>query len=135
MPILPIALLIAAVVGLPTIYYLTRPRLNKDDWNYAINPTAAREPTKTEPEKYPWGPRGSQRPDGAPRRSGEVMASAAGLNLKSSDYRVLMQVLLSLVLVGASLLIILSQAYDPNSKHWAFGTIGTIVGFWLKGAR
>jgi hypothetical protein len=46
-----------------------------------------------------------------------------------------MQALVTLVLLSASLLVILSAKYDPNSKHWAFATVGTIVGFWLKGGR
>jgi hypothetical protein len=33
------------------------------------------------------------------------------------------------------LFVILSGGYDPNSKNWAFGTVGTILGFWLKASR
>jgi hypothetical protein len=46
-----------------------------------------------------------------------------------------MQVLLSLVLMGAAILIVLSHAYDAQEKHWAYGTLGTILGFWLKGSK
>lgn len=35
----------------------------------------------------------------------------------------------------ACLFVILSGGYDPNSKNWAFGTVGTILGFWLKASR
>jgi hypothetical protein len=51
------------------------------------------------------------------------------------DHRAAMQVLLSLALVGSSLYVVLAEHYDPNSKHWAFGTLGTIMGFWLRGVR
>jgi len=33
------------------------------------------------------------------------------------------------------LFVILSGGYDPNSNNWAFGTVGTILGFWLKALR
>jgi hypothetical protein len=35
----------------------------------------------------------------------------------------------------ACLFVILSGGYDPNSKNWAFGTVGTILGYWLKSSR
>jgi hypothetical protein len=46
--------------------------------------------------------------------------------------RTMMQVFVSLVLLGASVYIILSQSYNPNDKHWAYATAGTVLGFWLK---
>jgi hypothetical protein len=46
-----------------------------------------------------------------------------------------MQIVVTLALLLACLLVVLSDKYDPNSKHWAFGMLGTIVGFWLRGAR
>jgi len=48
------------------------------------------------------------------------------------DSRSAMQVLVSLCLLSASLFVILTAGYDPNIKHWAFATVGTILGFWLK---
>jgi hypothetical protein len=47
----------------------------------------------------------------------------------------IMQVVLSLVVIGAGLYMILSGRYDASNQHWAYGIIGTVVGFWLKGAR
>jgi hypothetical protein len=44
-----------------------------------------------------------------------------------------MQIVVSLVLLAAALFIILSGGYDANSKQWAFVTVGTILGFWLRG--
>jgi membrane protease YdiL (CAAX protease family) len=42
-----------------------------------------------------------------------------------------MQVTISLVLLAASLFVILWKGYGPKDKHWAYGTIGTLLGFWL----
>jgi hypothetical protein len=35
------------------------------------------------------------------------------------------------ILLLASLFVILAKRYSPADKHWAYATIGTIVGFWL----
>jgi succinate dehydrogenase hydrophobic anchor subunit len=43
-----------------------------------------------------------------------------------------MQIILSLALTAASLYIILSHQYEPKDTHWAYGTIGTVLGFWLR---
>ena len=40
-----------------------------------------------------------------------------------------MQVTVSLVLLAASLFVILSRRYTPQDKHWAYATIGTLLGF------
>jgi hypothetical protein len=39
----------------------------------------------------------------------------------------------STVLLLAALVVILSKRYAPTDKHWAYATVGTIIGFWLKG--
>ena len=57
------------------------------------------------------------------------------LHRPSFDPRIIMRVVLSLALVTASLFVVLAERYDPNSKHWAFGTLRTIMGFWLRGVR
>jgi hypothetical protein len=60
-------------------------------------------------------------------KSFERRLSSAGL-----FSRTIMQVAISLSLLGASLIVILSGQYDPSIKHWAFATVGTLLGFWLK---
>jgi hypothetical protein len=35
------------------------------------------------------------------------------------------------VLLFAAVWRILSKRYTPTDRHWAYGTIGTLVGFWL----
>jgi len=46
-----------------------------------------------------------------------------------------MQAIISIVLLIAGLYVILSKAYDPSTTNWAFATIGTLVGFWLRPVR
>ncbi|MEJ0078137.1 MAG: hypothetical protein WDO17_22385 [Alphaproteobacteria bacterium] len=46
--------------------------------------------------------------------------------------REIIQIALSAILLFASLFVILSKLYEPGDKHWAYGIIGTIIGFWLK---
>jgi hypothetical protein len=43
-----------------------------------------------------------------------------------------MQVIISLALMTTSLLVITSKGYAPKDKHWAYGIIGTLLGFWLR---
>jgi hypothetical protein len=47
--------------------------------------------------------------------------------------RVVMVPLISVLVLSASLYVILSGGYKADGERWAFGSIGTIVGFWLKG--
>ncbi len=49
--------------------------------------------------------------------------------------KAIMKPVISLALLCTALFVILSERYDPNSKHWAYATVGTITGFWLKGQR
>jgi hypothetical protein len=45
--------------------------------------------------------------------------------------REVFQLTLSGLLLAASLFVILSAKYGPKDKHWAYATVGTLVGFWL----
>ena len=54
---------------------------------------------------------------------------------KKTNHSAAMQITVTLILLLASLFVILSAQYDANSKHWAFATVGTILGYWLKGGR
>jgi uncharacterized membrane protein len=45
---------------------------------------------------------------------------------------VVMKVLVSVVILIAALFVILSKNYDAKAKHWAYGMVGLIMGFWLK---
>jgi hypothetical protein len=46
-----------------------------------------------------------------------------------------MMVVVTIVVLAAALYVILSRAYDAGAQKWAFGAIGTIVGFWLKAEK
>jgi hypothetical protein len=32
-----------------------------------------------------------------------------------------------------AIFVVLSKRYPPREKHWAFSTLGIILGFWLRG--
>ena len=46
-----------------------------------------------------------------------------------------MQASLSAVLLVAGLYVILSKDYGTTEKQWAYGSVGTVVGFWLRAVR
>jgi len=68
-----------------------------------------------------------------------LSADAVLTQRKQVDWKELVETIRSLVapivsiLVSmASLFIILSKKYKAESEKWAFGSLGTILGFWLK---
>lgn len=163
MSVLPVALLVVAIVGLPLLYYFRR---RASDSLHAPSDFATErdsfEPTmvdirqqleelQNKPEKTALDVEKEKRllealehPDkkSHPLQFLPAHAASGGFNAmqvakprSGLDHRVAMEVLLTLTLAGASLFVILSQQYDPNLKHWAFSTLGTITGFWLKGVR
>jgi hypothetical protein len=44
----------------------------------------------------------------------------------------MMKPIVSLIILIVSLYIIVSKAYNSDQEKWAFGSLGTIIGFWLK---
>jgi hypothetical protein len=46
-----------------------------------------------------------------------------------------MQASLSAVLLVAGLYVILSKDYGTTEKQWAYGSVGAVVGFWLRAVR
>ena len=44
----------------------------------------------------------------------------------------IMMIVVSLIVLGGAMYVILSQQYDDGTQKWAFGAVGSIVGFWLK---
>ena len=53
-------------------------------------------------------------------------------NSYSIDFREIMQVVISVFILGSALYVILSGDYQDGEQKWAFGMVGTVVGFWLK---
>jgi hypothetical protein len=62
--------------------------------------------------------RGARRRLGAARREGPA--------------RLVMQIVISAVILGAGLWVILSGHYTADAERWAAGSIGTVMGYWLK---
>jgi len=159
MSILPIASLIVAVLGLPLLYFLRHPLRHEINVPSSVPPDFSGEGGKFDnDDKSSTKTSGETSLGDRMREAAERERIAAGkptlpntptvghdtgFNMlpikKPKAARALaaaapaMQILLSLTLVSAGLFMILSGHYDPNSQHWAFATIGTVVGFWLKG--
>ena len=54
---------------------------------------------------------------------------------RSSDRsrtRMVMTIIVSLTAFGVSLYIILSPSYTEAHWDWAFGTVGLVLGYWLR---
>jgi hypothetical protein len=70
----------------------------------------------------------------AVRAMGTIYCKAARerITTQEAQIRVFMQPIVSLVILISSLYMVLSERFTPQDKHWAFGTIGTLIGFWLK---
>lgn len=49
--------------------------------------------------------------------------------------RPIMQVVVSVVLMGAALYVMLFHSQDVDSQRWASGTLGAIMTFWFTGRR
>jgi hypothetical protein len=46
-----------------------------------------------------------------------------------------MMVVVSLIVLCSALYIILSRKFDDSAEKWAFGMVGSIVGFWCRRSR
>jgi hypothetical protein len=55
------------------------------------------------------------------------------IRAEPSYVQMMMQVALSIIFTAASLFVILAARFGPKDKHWAYATVGTILGFWLHG--
>ncbi len=62
-------------------------------------------------------------------RSGRPRPGAAR---GESSARLVMQIAISTVILGAGLWVILSGHYNADAERWASGAIGTVMGYWLK---
>jgi hypothetical protein len=47
----------------------------------------------------------------------------------------IMRMTVSLSVLGVACYIIVSHAYTVPDKNWAYGAVGMILGFWLKGSK
>jgi hypothetical protein len=51
------------------------------------------------------------------------------------DVQEIMQVIISIALLASGLFVVLSHEYGATEQHWAYGSMGTVVGFWLRPTR
>jgi hypothetical protein len=49
------------------------------------------------------------------------------------DAVLMAQIAVSFLLGFPAIYVVLSKRYQAREKHWAFTTLGTILGFWLRG--
>ncbi len=69
----------------------------------------------------------------APRQKGvgpgvERTDPADGLAV-ARDY---MMMLVTVVVLAGAMYVIISDVYDEGTEKWAFGAVGSLIGFWLK---
>ncbi len=62
---------------------------------------------------------------------GEMAAGHDWTIYEVDMFRQAVQLIVSTVAGGASLFVILSRRFAPKDKHWAYATMGTILGYWL----
>jgi len=63
---------------------------------------------------------------------GDITVSTKRTRRVSDSTRTGMQIAVSVLCLLTALYIILSQRYDAKEQHWAYGVVGTILGFWLR---
>lgn len=62
---------------------------------------------------------------------GTIALQAAGEN--QGFYAALwMRILVTLAVLASALYIVLSRHYEADQQKWAFGVIGTVLGYWLR---
>ena len=56
----------------------------------------------------------------------------SGLRELNSRLITATQVIVSLAILGAALYVLISKYYASNDTEWAYGIVGTVIGYWLK---
>ncbi len=64
-----------------------------------------------------------------PDELGEDAAPPAGAAPDSS--KLVVQVVITAILLPSALFVILSRKFHKGSEKWAYGTVATLLGFWL----
>jgi len=59
------------------------------------------------------------------------MLPNADVAMRGPLRRLIMPGIVSLAILAASLFIILTHGFDPGT-HWAYGSVGMVVGYWVK---
>jgi hypothetical protein len=45
-----------------------------------------------------------------------------------------MPIIVSITVLVSRLYVIIAHSYSIEDKKWAYGVVGTIIGYWLRGA-
>ena len=61
--------------------------------------------------------------------AGSVLLSA---ELPMPDFRQAIQGIVTISVMGVALYAAVSPSVPPDSQRWAYGIIGTLLGFWLR---
>jgi hypothetical protein len=77
-------------------------------------------------------PSSSEPPSGKSRLLDHLRVSRPPPRGSKPEPEAAMAVLVSLAVLGAALFVILSHNYEGASEKWAFGAVGTLLGYWLK---
>ena len=64
---------------------------------------------------------------------GPLVLAAPGFKIDEKTVRFFMSIVVSLAVLGCAVFVILSKNYDSSAEKWAFGSVGTVIGYWLKG--
>lgn len=51
---------------------------------------------------------------------------------QQGSYRIIVKTSISIVVLAVGLFIILSQKFGEDEKKWAYGSIGTVIGYWFR---
>lgn len=62
-----------------------------------------------------------------------VIVEESGSKKLNSRLVTATQVIVSLAILGAVLYVIVYKQYASNDAKWAYGIVGTVIGYWLKG--
>jgi hypothetical protein len=64
--------------------------------------------------------------------SPEIEDAKERYELRSRAVKLGMQVLVTFILLMAGLHVILLGQYSPDVQKWAYGIVGSVVGYWIK---
>ena len=88
---------------------------------------------QTEPEAVGLGAKAQE---GNAQAAASKAVAPAGVPAKAVPFTAgfVMQGVFSCAICCVALFVILAKRYGATDKHWAYATVGTILGFWLKSA-
>ena len=52
--------------------------------------------------------------------------------IDSLGFKMVAALLISMAVLVVALYVIMSKNYALSEKHWVYGAVGTVVGYWLK---